>query len=275
MVIVKLQGGLGNQMFQYATAKAIGSKSLYFDVDFLNANRVSDENFTKRELELFIFENINLKITRRFLKYLIRKKLIFLSKSIYQSEKNEFINLKSNKSFSLYLDGYFQNEVYFADIREQLLHDFRFPELSESNKIIADKIKADNNAVAVHIRRGDYLKPAISAYHGILPLNYYEQAKSEIENKVNHPTYYVFSDDIEWCKANLSLIPATFVSNANSKNWEDMYLMHLCRHNIIANSSYSWWSAWLNRNPDKIVIAPKKWFVHNSTEIVPLGWIKL
>ncbi len=138
-----------------------------------------------------------------------------------------------------------------------------------------DRSKADEKAVAVHVRRGDYLKPAINAFHGLLPIKYYENARVKLETTIDNPNYYIFSDDIEWCKLNFKFRNSTFISDKGTANWEDMCLMSLCKHNIIANSSYSWWSAWLNTNPDKIVIAPEQWFAKQTSEIVPEKWLKI
>jgi len=282
MIIVKLQGGLGNQMFQYAVAKCVAGKSnIYLDTDFLNSN-INASDFTKRELELPVFKNIKIRIASNINKNLIKKKyplkrILYPSKYIYQSEKNEFIDLSQIRSYNLYLDGYFQNENYFKDLRNKVLYDFTFPELSDNNKIIAKNISETKNAISIHIRRGDYLKPSNFAFHGLLPTSYYKKAIQEIETKIVNPHYYIFSDDVNWCKSNLMFLKTNFtiVSDQKAKSWEDMHLMSLCRHNIIANSSYSWWSAWLNTNLHKIVIAPSNWFVNNKTEILPSQWIKI
>jgi hypothetical protein len=206
-------------------------------------------------------------------------KTIFLIRTeiICQSEKNEFINLKTIKSSSVYLDGYFQSEDYFKSIREQLLSDFQFPGLNETARELENEIAASGTAVGVHVRRGDYLKPDILAYHGVLPLAYYQQAKREIESSVTNPHYFVFSDDPEWCRSNFSFLGsnAKIVSQAVDNAWTDMYLMSLCKHHIIANSSYSWWAAWLNKNPEKLVVAPKNWFASIAIEIVPSKWKKI
>lgn len=275
MIIIKLQGGLGNQMFQYATARAIGNHSIYLDTDFLSAHQSSTEDFTKRDFELAVFKNIKVKTPSSILKCFIKKNLPFFSNYIYQSEKNEIILLKDIKSPNIYLDGYFQNELYFNNVRTELLVDFKFPAISSGNNALMYTIVNDKKSVSIHVRRGDYLKPAISAFHGVLGLDYYELAKEEIESRIGEANYYVFSDDIDWCKSHMIGDNFRFVSNTSSHAWEDMYLMSLCKNNIIANSSYSWWGAWLNLNSNKIVIAPKKWFYEIETEIVPRTWIKI
>lgn len=283
MIIIKLQGGLGNQMFQYATAKSVGSLSkVYFDISFLEQRTQSNESFTNRKLALSIFENIKLNKASNFAIWLTKnnhplKKIICPNViSIYQSELNEWINFEHLKSSHLYLDGYFQSEDYFKEIRNQLLIDFKFKKVSAFNQAIAIKINSDANAVAIHVRRGDYLKPAVNVFHGLLPISYYQSAIKKIEETISHPHYYLFSDDPNWCNQSFKFLKNfTIVSNAHSEDWEDMYLMSICKYNIIANSSYSWWSAWLNNNPNKSIIAPKNWFANTPINVVPKAWTKI
>lgn len=287
MVIVKLQGGLGNQMFQYAAAKSItGQSPVYFDTEFLNSQAEKTPVFTPRKLELSIFKPIKIRVPNKFILRAIKgdtitgrllKKIALNNTAlVYQSEKNEWIQLDNLTSSTVYLDGYFQNENYFKTIRQQLLHDFQFPALIGYSKEIEGSIMAATNSVSVHVRRGDYLKPEVNAYHGVLPVAYYQQAKSKIETQITSPNYFVFSDDPEWCKTNICFSDnMTIVSSPLSNSWEDMYLMSLCNNHILANSSYSWWGAWLNNNPTKMVIAPKQWFASTIADIVPENWIKI
>lgn len=289
MIILKLQGGLGNQMFQYAAAKRIaGNKPIYFDMEFLNAQTIATSSFTPRGLELSVFPNVKInevknKVALRIIKsnkalYALLKKMPFNNLlMIRQSEKNEFIELPNLTSSTIYLDGYFQDEAYFKAIKQQLFEDFQFPASTTEGESIKNAIISANNTVSIHIRRGDYLKPQINAYHGLLPLSYYQKAKKQIEAKITSPHYYIFSDDPEWCRKNINFFGgnSTIVSKTIDNAWEDMFLMSLCKHNIIANSSYSWWGAWLNKNPDKVVIAPHNWFTSVTTNIVPKHWIKI
>jgi hypothetical protein len=137
---------------------------------------------------------------------------------------------------------------------------------------------SSNNSVSVHIRRGDYVSnPHASKFHGTKGLDYYEKAVERIAETVKNPELFVISDDIEWCKENLRLPYKTTHIDGNA-GFEDMHIMSHCAHNIIANSSFSWWAAWLNTNPDKVVIAPKKWFNDesiNTEDVVPKTWIRL
>jgi len=270
MILVKLQGGLGNQMFQYAAAKGLNhNAAIYIDLSFLRKHNQSTPAFTARSFELGIFPNI---------KPIGLLKRIFFFKPTTISDDNvtEFLNKGHIAHDNFYLDGYFQNEKYFINIREELLREFEFPKLTGTALTFAHQITDGHNNVSMHIRRGDYLKAEPLAFHGILPISYYQQAVAIIDEKVLNPHYFVFSDDPEWCEANLSFLEnrATIVKN-NSKVWEDMYLMSICSHHIIANSSYSWWAAWLNKNKNKIIVTPKQWFVNQHTNIVPQGWIKV
>jgi len=288
MVIVKLQGGLGNQMFQYAAARRLaGNEVVYIDDDFFASCNKSTDDFTARVFELDIFDNIRLKPISPFIKRTLTgqhkinklfKKILFPKASyIHQTEKNEFIDLDQAKDRPIYLDGYFQNEGYFKIIRKQLFLDFKFPAVRYENKEIANQISADPHAVSIHVRRGDYLKQKIGAFHGVLPFSYYQLAQQKIGEQIPAPHYYIFSDDPEWCCSafSTSAKTVTVVSNRANKSWEDMYLMSICKHHIIANSSYSWWAAWLNNYPQKIVIAPEKWFATAIADIVPLQWMRI
>ena len=137
------------------------------------------------------------------------------------------------------------------------------PELaSEQTRRLAEQIKADALAVSLHVRRGDYLQPSVwRNTGGVCCLPYYKRAIAEMQRRVGGAHFYVFSDDPEWCRANLPLDEtAVFVDwNKKADSWQDMMLMSLCRHNIICNSTFSWWGAWLNNNPGKTVLAPDRW----------------
>ncbi|RZK39288.1 MAG: alpha-1,2-fucosyltransferase, partial [Pedobacter sp.] len=226
---------------------------------------------------LSAFPNIKCSSAGKLLKYIVKNAILPQSKYIYQSEKNEWVNFEDFKFSFAYLEGYFQSENYFKKIRQQLLLDFQFSHLSVNNQKFIAHIQSQVNSVSIHVRRGDYLKPYVEAFHGLLNLEYYRTAIKEIEKRINNPHYYIFSDDPEWCRNNFSFLSAshTIVSNQTSKDWEDMCLMSNCKHNIIANSSYSWWAAWLNKNQDKLVIAPQKWFTDTTIKIVPKEWITL
>jgi hypothetical protein len=285
MIVVKLQGGLGNQMFQYAAARGAAKPQeiIYLDHTHLEDYHTDTEDFTARCFELGIFKHIKAKkagkIQLSFFKSpFIAFKLLraALTPSIIKQDDNNNIALTNTIDSSfIYLDGYFQSERYFQHIKKEIQEAFTFPETDYAHKFLKDQIIQTTNAVSMHIRRSDYLKPKINAYHGVLPHSYYKQAKKIMEEKIPSPHYYIFSDDPEWCRNNLLSDNSTIVSSPSDDKWTDMSLMSCCKHHIIANSSYSWWGAWLNKNPGKIVIAPVNWFKSIPAGIVPESWIKI
>ena len=182
---------------------------------------------------------------------------------------------------NVYLSGYFQNQDYFEPISDLIHAAFRLAEpVSAASQATADAIEA-GNSVSFHIRRGDYAaNPVTRAYHGLLPLSYYETAVERIAEQVSQPQFYVFSDDPDWAQTNLRLNhPVKFMAaNGDARDYEDLWLLSLCQHHIIANSTFSWWGAWLCEHPDKIVYAPNRWVLNstvNASTIVPSGWTLL
>jgi len=291
MIIVKLQGGLGNQMFQYATARSLSKNNpVYFDLSFFSNNHISTENFTARQYRLHLFKNLKgIKINRKLIRVILteNKKYRLVKKLLpdhlkYITRLNDDNILNDHlRTASCYLDGYFQNPAYFESIRNVLLAEFKFPEVPDNLNYLASKISECKNAVSIHVRRGDYLKPVINNVHGVLSSKYYNSATDHIKLKIANPVYFIFSDDAEWCNANLPFIYGEkYVVSLQHDDWIDMYLMSLCKHHIIANSSFSWWGAWLGQNSDKIVLAPESWYVDKEVNarfkhIIPDNWIRL
>ena len=178
----------------------------------------------------------------------------------------------------LYFKGFYQSERFFADIKDDVREAFTFDKrnANERSLRLLEQIGSDANAVSLHIRRGDYLLPKHWETTGsICQLPYYQNAIAEMNQRMNHPSYYVFSDDIPWVRENLPLENVVYVDwNKGEDSWQDMMLMSCCRHHIICNSTFSWWGAWLNPREDKIVIAPNRWFRHCETpNIYPAGWL--
>ncbi|MCK5285791.1 MAG: alpha-1,2-fucosyltransferase [Candidatus Pacebacteria bacterium] len=286
MIITKLQGGLGNQMFQYAVGRFLVEKNkttLKLDLSFYNKK----QNGLQRNYSLNCF-NIIKNIAKddeinKLKKYKWEKgiknfihNLFFANKAIYIKEEQFNFNEKSiNTSSNIYLDGYWQNEKYFKDIKNILYDEFTLNNESQvKNTKLEEEIK-NSNSVSLHIRRTDYLIK--SHKYEICNLEYYKKAIDKIALTNKNIKIFIFSDDISWSKNNLKTnFPTTFISN--NKDYEDLILMSLCKHNIIANSSFSWWGAWLNKNPNKIIITPKKW-LNNSTKntkgLIPKSWIKM
>ena len=180
-----------------------------------------------------------------------------------------------------YLLGYWQSERYFVDRAQTIRANFTFRHpLSDRNSDLARKINAVNS-VSLHIRRGDYVtNPQIAISHGVCPQSYYKAAIEYIREHVDGPHFFVFSDDPDWVKAELSLQGRFCLvdHNRGAESYNDMRLMSMCRHHIIANSTFSWWGAWLNPSPTKIVIAPRLWFNNHAADardLFPEGWITL
>jgi hypothetical protein len=181
----------------------------------------------------------------------------------------------------VYLDGYWQSEKYFKDIEEVIRREFTFKSDPEAwNKVVAQSILC-TNAVSLHVRRGDYVSnPLTSEVHGTCSIEYYRHAVDLIAEQCYQPHFYIFSDDQEWVKSNLVFsFPTTYIDkNSGESSFEDLRLMSLCKHNVIANSSFSWWGAWLNSNPGKIVVGPKSWFRKqniDTRDLIPEDWVRI
>lgn len=267
MIIVKVLGGLGNQMFQYAYAKALEIRGFEVKLDLSGFSRYKLHGGYQLSKYAINIENASTsailfaKINR--LKTVKEKSLLFDSK---------LLSLKGNE----YVKGYFQTEKYFLEIRNTLLTQFTLPEeITNSTKKYKKEITAASNSCSLHIRRGDYISNSKAhAIHGTCNLEYYKEAIKIIKEKYQNPTFFIFSDDPTWTKDNLVLNNAIYI-NHNCLPHEDIYLMSLCKNNITANSSFSWWGAWLNRNDSKTIIAPKQWFVTKENEIACENWIKI
>jgi hypothetical protein len=291
MIIVKLMGGLGNQMFQYAAAKALSVRhgvTLKVDLSFLN-DRSARENFTFREYELDCFDNsIPIATNKELSIFNPPNKIISSLKSFLGISgpmrycENTF---KYNVSFSelpneILLEGYFQSEKYFLQIRSLLLQDFKWRSPATGvNLSLTENIKS-TNSVSLHIRRGDFAEnKVINSFHGLCDINYYKRAISHINLNFENAIFFIFSDDINWAKKEIGMTSkVVYVDhNIGKESYWDMRLMSYCKHNIIANSSFSWWGAHFNSNPDKKVIYPSKWFGpnynhYNTKDMYPPSW---
>jgi hypothetical protein len=180
-----------------------------------------------------------------------------------------------------YLDGFWQSEQYFSPIANLIRQDLQLKNpLPENLKALVTQIQS-TNAIAVHVRRGDYVSnPTTTAYHGVCSVQWYEDAAKYMIEKIENPVFFVFSDDYEWVRKNIYFdAPTVFITpSPDGQECNDLHVMSLCQHNIIANSSFSWWGAWLNANPNKIVIAPQQWFAagnHDTKDLIPHSWIRL
>ena len=306
IVVVKIFGGLGNQMFQYAIGRSI---SKYFGVEFhidsysgfrndfyqrrfglnhfnIQADEVDPEILPKKIVNgsrfLFIQKLLDFFDNRfpyiNFLLYLRNWEIVY--------EKNlnfnpSVFNLSKNK----YITGYWQSELYFKDVREDLLKEFSLKSpLDSINYRFAENIK-NTNSVGVHYRRlhgisNGVVSKSNSTVLGVVSDDYYESAIDYMNQHNSDMILFIFSDDINWVRTNVEFNnKVVFVDiNGDDQNYLDMYLLSLCKHQIIANSSFSWWAAWLNLNESKIVISPENWYIDkkkNMNDTIPTSWLKI
>ena len=261
MIISKIQGGLGNQMFQWAYGRYLSykyQKELRLDSNFYS---FKVPGMPQREFLLSKFPNIKPNTDLK----------ISLNGPVYKIEDNfTFKEIPNPLESNYYLDGYWQSEKYFKEIESLIREDFK-PSDETIDKLLKTPL-IDKNTISLHIRRTDYVTS--NGYHPVQTIEYYKKA---IDIIGDYDYIFVFSDDLKWCKENLNFENMIFIDGFT--DIEDLYLMSMCKNNIIANSSFSWWGAWLNTNPDKKVIAPIRWFGDmakiNTSDIIPDSWIKI
>jgi hypothetical protein len=277
MIIARLAGGLGNQMFQYAFARTLSLRHntpLKIDLSFLK-NRNMGHNFVYRNYELdifnvvedfdFTFENC-IRAGEPSLSY---SQELVNSIDIHQIDKD------------IMIDGYWQSVKYFSDFQSVIKSDFTFKSLVDDSD--DDKIKSMlsdirmSNSVMLNIRRTDFLN---TDFHGVMGLEYINKSTELLESKIDNPKYFIFSDDIQWCKENINLNNMVIVDHSYKGDRFSYYLqlMKECKNFIIPNSSFAWWSAWLSDSPNKIVISPKRWLTDesiNTSDLIPSDWIRI
>ncbi len=295
MIVVRLIGGLGNQMFQYAAGRSLAHRNaslLKLDVSAfetytlhrygLHCFHVQEQLASREEVARFFPSPRGLGGSlragiRRLLDgapagpepVLVRERSFAFDPSVLATRGD------------VALDGYWQSARYFEDVAPVLRAElsFRYPP-SEENAALADVI-AGTTSVSVHVRRGDYVSDAAtSAVHGTCSPAYYRAAIAHVAERVGNLHLFVFSDDPGWVRREFEApFPMTVVDvNGPDTNWEDLRLMSLCRHNVVANSSFSWWGAWLNRNREKIVVAPRRWYrdaTRDVADLVPDAWTRV
>ncbi len=290
-------GGLGNQMFQYAYAKSLLHLGYNVKIDinsFYEGQPKKSKKLAKRKYQLN-FYNITIPIATETDIHEFYKKFFFhklLKKRKYRVyPKDSFIEktLSFDKQFMhppqhSYIIGYFQNENYFKQIKSVILNNFSIKgKLSHYSKTVEQQIIQSPTSCSLHIRRGDFLtaKSSDIRYHELCSLDYYYKAIDIIKNKNGNTKFFIFSDDLDWVKRNLKIANSIFVSsNYERIPHEDIFLMSQCNHNIIANSSFSWWGGYLNKYQNKIVIAPENWLTNKEENaqiknIICSNWLRL
>ena len=293
-IIVQLNGGLGNQLFQYAFARSLSVQlkrefrldlapfATYYKADPYGLGKFNIKEQIARDSDLLGF--IWLRKHNAFFRFIYhRLRLKYLFSFFYYIERTFMYDQQVSSSEASYYEGFWQTEKYFKNIEDELRKEITLKaSFSEHSQEILEQIEK-TNAVSLHVRR--YASEHINPWHGFCSLEYYVEAINLIAKSFPNPHFFIFSDNYPWVIENFLPIleslghPFTLVENDNGKNSEDMILMSHCKHHIIANSSFSWWGAWLNPRKDKMVIAPKKWFANapknDTRDLLPEGWIKI
>lgn len=287
-----IYGGLGNQMFQYALSVALNQKKNKTRISFskflyeyhhngFNLGKAFKLNlpFPLNLLNFFLL-HAGFLYKNRCAAFIYRRVIPYYHKqryTIYREQKEFIYDINIFQQQSSLLIGVWQVELYFKEFKKVLETDFVFKKPSDKKNIALIKKINNSVSVSIHIRRGDTLA-SNNPFGFINNTNYYTNALDYANNKIVNPHYFVFSDDMEWVKENLKIPVCTYVDNNKDKNsYIDMYLMSLCKHNLIANSTFSWWAAWLNKNENKIVVMPETWIEKDywPEGIFPEEWIKI
>lgn len=294
MIIVRLLGGLGNQLFQYALGRRLSyarGVPLRFDISFygegekrsyqLDQFQIDAETISREELQSLSFafgQNVAsraYRLTQRVLFPYYRRR------RVYEQIRGYDPNIL-RVSKTAFLHGYWQTGKYGQPVEHILRKELVLRNgLHPVNAKWAEKIRS-HCAVSVHIRRTDYLDPRWASALHTCGLDYYEQAIQLIRERHPDATFYFFSDDPSWVRQNIHTAANHYYveNNDTNRDWETIHLMGLCQHHVIANSTFSWWGAWMGQNPNKTVVAPQKWFVEgggvsNNHDIVPDEWIRI
>ena len=253
-----LMGGLGNYMFQVAAAYAYG-KRYGLNVGF-NCAESSGPHKHVTEYHNNVFKNIDLFHIRNY-------------ESKQYTEPNFYYQEIPKYDSNVLLFGYFQSEKFFSDYKDEIKELFTSYEVKLDDEIL--DVLDNHPTCSIHVRRGDYLKSP--NHHPTQSMEYYNKAINELPTDTK---FFIFSDDIEWCKNNFPDEPDKFKFIEGNKDYEDLFLMSRCNNNIICNSTFSWWGAWLNNNENKIVVAPSNWFGplyynHITDDLYGDNWIKI
>jgi hypothetical protein len=282
-IVVAMEGGLGNQMFQYAAGRALALRTgTHLGLDLRPLLRHGQRAYGLADFQL----NQGLELItdgrpehvgglRRLFRRLTSGEQTFRESGFAYDER-----IRSAVA-PLRLEGYFQSERYFSDAADTLRADFTpHPELLAAIDTLAERLLPPGPRLSLHVRRGDYANPATMAVHGLMAPEYYDRALSAVTELVGQVTVCVFTDEPAWVRANLRLPAETrFISEQTRTALQDLVLMSRCNHHITANSSFSWWGAWLNPQPDKVVITPEHWFQPaaglDARDLRPAGWLEV
>ena len=294
---LRLSGGIGNQLFQYSAGRSLADKlncDLKVDLSWFYSKRNLESNISpKRSYCLNHFNNTRFILSsdypnviyekeRNYIRHKLQK-MFGYPKHIYIEKTFPFYDSSINEvSKGMYLIGEFHSERYFKSNEKKIREDLKFTTpLNDANLELKSQILDVKNSVSIHIRRGDYLKPPFNKKLVTCTMEYYQNAANYISDKVSSSlNFFIFSNDPEWVKKNLNLDYKFTIVDINKEDYGhfDLVLQSLCSHNIIANSTMSWWAAWLNSNPNKIVVTPNKWYNSKrkkNSDIYQDNWIRL
>lgn len=294
MIVTRLKGGLGNQLFQYAAGRRLAQvhgAELFLDISGLAESVRIERNFELHPFNI-VARIADSEVLSRIPASRQRGMWARFADMVLGKMPSSSLRVVKEKHFhfdpdilklhgDIYLAGHWQSERYFTDVADLIRREFTVAVPPDGKNLEMLNMIAACEAVSLHVRRGDYVTdPEVLAMHGTCSVGYYEKAVSYIAKRVEHPVFFIFSDEPEWVRKSIKLDhPMHIVEhNGAERGYEDMRLMSLCRHHIIANSSFSWWGAWLNARQDKIVIAPKRWFndYHADTsDLCPDSWVLL
>ena len=293
MIIVELLGGLGNQMFQYAMGKSLSkhlNTPVKYDVKHL-VNHIPNENLIVRDLAIDVFNTNVQHASQKEIENILRQsphKIVRLFENVVMGRKNKYKYLYEPQPtyfedvyklpVNSYLAGYWQSTRYFENIEPELKREFTFkaPIIPESHDLLQRMNR--KTPICINVRRFNALE---SSFHGYCGVQYYMTAMDIIASKVSDPDFFIFSDDLNWCKENLKIekYPFTIVGHEHKgdKFSNYLHLMSLCKHFIIPNSSFAWWATWLNTDKDKIVIVPQTWHLvdWDPADLILPGWIRV
>jgi hypothetical protein len=293
MIVVRVRGGLGNQLFQYAAGLALADQhktDLKLDLYYfkkhpyrkfaLDKFRIPVMMASRKEVHVFTGSN-------PVIRYINKRENYFHCPRVFSQPHYHYYEDFFQLPAPLYLNGYWQSQKYFATVEKKVREIYQPQQLDTINLQLIEKLRAIES-VSLHVRIGDYAAAAYNSFFGGLTSDYYQRAIHFVRQKTSSPVFFVFSDDIGWCKKNLPLENVTYIEhNRGDNSYNDLVLMSHCKHNIMANSSFSWWGAWLNENPSKIVVAPRDWFrqkylenknviypcrFYNVKDLIPSGW---
>lgn len=273
MIITLLDGGIGNQLFQYAAGRRLAKKlKTKLKLDLRKCEVEKSLHHGAYKLKYFNVEE-NFATEKDF-----QKNLRVIKEDPGAKIPGVFMPEVLKLPDNIFLSGWWQSEKYFSDIEKTIRREFTLKNpLHENSAQWKKKILSVENSVSLHIRHGDYLTPMWRNHTGILPMDYYVTCVNEFKRFLPNFTLFMFSDDLDWAEKNLNFgVPIEFVKNCEL-DVEELYLMSLCKHNITANSSFSWWGAWLNQNPDKKVFSPYPWHKRGwgGDTIIPESWNKV